>query len=169
LRRLFPFCEAKRPFRAGTNGVYIAVVLQSFVQRRENENFAYNTKPISKGRHHLIRHYFDQGAKSEGFCRGTLAFLDPSMGKAKSAQRARAACTLSRKPRRTRGAAAFIKLPFLYLSLYKVAINEVSCVLMKKQNSSGQRASPLTGETIFLCITHHTAIWAAQINSQIVP
>jgi len=34
--------------------------------------------------------YFDQGAKSEGFCRGTLAFLegslaflDPSMGKAK--------------------------------------------------------------------------------------
>jgi len=68
---------------AGTNGVYIAVVLQSFVQRREKEIFAYNTKPISDGRHHLIRHYFDQGAKSEGFCRGTLAFLDPSMGKAK--------------------------------------------------------------------------------------
>ena len=39
-----------------TNGVYVAVVLLSFVQRAEKERFAYNTKPISKVRHHLIRH-----------------------------------------------------------------------------------------------------------------
>ena len=89
------------PFVARQMAYISRLYLKASYNKAEKEISTYNTEHSSKGHHHLIarsgmprnasvprfiRHYFDQGAKSEGFCRGTLAFLDPSMGKAKSAR-----------------------------------------------------------------------------------